>query len=113
MLNRFDAAFSSQRAFVANASRELRTPLTLMRTAIDVTIDKPSRTSLQPEMMAEKIRPSVDQPENIIVALLLERPVRDGDDDCLSELIADQEDDRPDDVVARSSLSDAIHDGAW
>ena len=37
MLERLDAAFVSQRRFVANASHELRTPLTVMRTAIDVT----------------------------------------------------------------------------
>ena len=41
MLARLDAAFASQRRFVANASHELRTPLTVMRTAIDVTLAKP------------------------------------------------------------------------
>ena len=41
MLARLDAAFDSQRRFVANASHELRTPLTVMRTAIDVTLAKP------------------------------------------------------------------------
>jgi signal transduction histidine kinase len=42
MLERLDAAFATQRRFVANASHELRTPLTVMRTAIDVTLAKPS-----------------------------------------------------------------------
>jgi signal transduction histidine kinase len=41
MLERLDAAFATQRRFVANASHELRTPLTVMRTAIDVTLAKP------------------------------------------------------------------------
>ena len=44
MLERLDAAFATQRRFVANASHELRTPLTVMRTAIDVTLAKPSPT---------------------------------------------------------------------
>ena len=44
MLARLDAAFASQRRFVANASHELRTPLTVMRTAIDVTLAKADRT---------------------------------------------------------------------
>ena len=44
MLARLDAAFASQRRFVANASHELRTPLTVMRTAIDVTLAKHERT---------------------------------------------------------------------
>ena len=43
MLERLDAAFATQRRFVANASHELRTPLTVMRTAIDVTLAKPAR----------------------------------------------------------------------
>src|SRR5580693_4379978 len=45
MLERLDAAFTTQRRFVANASHELRTPLTVMRTAIDVTLAKPSPTA--------------------------------------------------------------------
>ena len=42
MLARLEAAFASQRRFVANASHELRTPLTEMRTLIDVTIAEAS-----------------------------------------------------------------------
>ena len=43
MLARLDAAFASQRRFVADASHELRTPLTVMRTAIDVTLARSDR----------------------------------------------------------------------
>ena len=38
MLARLDAAFASQRHFVANSSHELRTPLAIMRTEVDVTL---------------------------------------------------------------------------
>ena len=48
MLERLDAAFTSQKRFVANAAHELRTPLTAMRTAIEVTLSKPTRTPEQP-----------------------------------------------------------------
>jgi signal transduction histidine kinase len=70
MLDRLDAAFSSQRRFVADASHELRTPLTLMRTAIDVTLAKPNRSKEQVEVMAATVRRSVDNAEQLIDALL-------------------------------------------
>jgi signal transduction histidine kinase len=70
MLARLDAAFASQRRFVANASHELRTPLTVMRTAIDVTLAKPGRTSAQLEDMAVEVRHAVDRAESLIEALL-------------------------------------------
>ncbi len=70
MLERLDAAFTSQKRFVANAAHELRTPLTAMRTAIDVTLSKPARTPLQLEAMAEKVRRSVERAEATVEALL-------------------------------------------
>jgi len=70
MLARLDAAFASQRRFVANASHELRTPLTVMRAAIDVTLAKPGRTLAQLEAMAIEVRAAVDRAEALIEALL-------------------------------------------
>ena len=70
MLERLDAAFATQRRFVANASHELRTPLTVMRTAIDVALAKPSPTARQLTDMAVRVRRSVDQAEAMIEALL-------------------------------------------
>jgi len=70
MLERLDAAFATQRRFVANASHELRTPLTVMRTAIDVTLAKPSPTERQLTDMAVRVRRSIDRAESMIEALL-------------------------------------------
>jgi signal transduction histidine kinase len=70
MLGRLDAAFASQRRFVANAPHELRTPLTVMRTAIDVTLAKPGRTPAQLEAMAVEVRHAADRAETLIEALL-------------------------------------------
>jgi signal transduction histidine kinase len=70
MLSRLDAAFASQRRFVANASHELRTPLTVMRTAIDVTLAKPDRTPAQLEAMAAEVRQAADRAEALVEALL-------------------------------------------
>jgi signal transduction histidine kinase len=70
MLERLDAAFATQRRFVANASHELRTPLTVMRTAIDVTLAKPSPTARQLTDMAVRVGRSIDRAETMIEALL-------------------------------------------
>jgi signal transduction histidine kinase len=70
MLARLDAAFASQRRFVANASHELRTPLTVMRTAIDVTLAKPQRSPAQLEAMAAEVQQAATRAEALIEALL-------------------------------------------
>lgn len=70
MLERLDAAFTSQKRFVANAAHELRTPLAAMRTAIDVTLAKPHRTPEQLEDMAERVRSSTERAEATIEAML-------------------------------------------
>jgi signal transduction histidine kinase len=70
MLERLDAAFISQKRFVANAAHELRTPLTTMRTAIEVTLSKPVRTADQLEAMAVKVTRSIELAEKTVEALL-------------------------------------------
>ncbi|MGP0049820.1 MAG: sensor histidine kinase [Solirubrobacteraceae bacterium] len=70
MLERLDAAFTSQQRFVANAAHELRTPLTAMRTAIEVTLSKPTRTPEQLEAMAARVKRSVERAEATVEALL-------------------------------------------
>jgi signal transduction histidine kinase len=70
MLDRLDLAFASQRRFVANASHELRTPITSMRTLIDVAMAKPARTTEGLETVVGRVREALGQSEAIIDGLL-------------------------------------------
>jgi signal transduction histidine kinase len=70
MLARLDAAFASQRRFIANASHELRTPLTEMRTLIDVTTARPAASAAHLEPALAAIGAAVDKSEELIEALL-------------------------------------------
>jgi signal transduction histidine kinase len=71
MLGRLDAAFASQRRFVANASHELRTPLAIMRTEVDVALADPDASVAELRAMGEAIRDTVDRNERLIASLLL------------------------------------------
>ena len=44
LLNRLNAALDQQRRFMADASHDLRTPVSVVRTAADVTLSRESRT---------------------------------------------------------------------
>ena len=56
MLDRLQAAFDSQRRFVANASHELRTPLSVIRTELDVTLADPHADVAELRRMADVVR---------------------------------------------------------
>ncbi len=71
MLARLDAAFASQRHFVANASHELRTPLAIMRTEIDVALADPEASGEELRTMGEAVREMVDRSERLIAGLLV------------------------------------------
>ena len=71
MLARLEAAFESQRRFIANASHELRTPLAVMRATVDVVSDNPESTPRDLHDMAADIRVAVDHAENMISAVLI------------------------------------------
>jgi signal transduction histidine kinase len=70
MLSRLEAAFQSQRRFIANASHELRTPLAIMRTELDVTLDKGQPGAGQLRSMGEVIRTAVTRSERLVDGLL-------------------------------------------
>lgn len=70
MLSRLDAAFDSQRRFVANASHELRTPLSIIRTELDVTLSNPEPSLEEFRSMARVVRQATDRSERLIDSLL-------------------------------------------
>jgi signal transduction histidine kinase len=71
MLGRLDAAFASQRHFVANASHELRTPLAIMRTEVDVSLADSEASAEELRRMGEAVRETVDRCERLIESLLM------------------------------------------
>ncbi|HWE68211.1 MAG TPA: HAMP domain-containing sensor histidine kinase [Acidimicrobiales bacterium] len=71
MLSRLQAAFESQRQFIANASHELRTPLAVMRTSVDVVLNNENSSTDDLRSMGEDIRGAVDHAEHLIGALLI------------------------------------------
>jgi signal transduction histidine kinase len=70
MLERLEAAFESQRRFVANASHELRTPLAIVRTELDVTLDDPEADLDEMRAMAHVVRDANERMERLIASLL-------------------------------------------
>ena len=70
LLGRLDAAFHSQRQFVANASHELRTPLARLKTLVQVTLADPNATPESLRAAHERVLASEEQLEELIEALL-------------------------------------------
>ncbi|HEY9472859.1 MAG TPA: HAMP domain-containing sensor histidine kinase [Mycobacteriales bacterium] len=71
MLARLDAAFDSQRRFVANASHELRTPLAVIRTEVDVALADPEPTVQDLWRMAGVVRDATQRADRLVEALLV------------------------------------------
>ena len=71
MLDRLQAAFDSQRRFVANASHELRTPLSVIRTELEVTLADPDADEQELRRMAGVVREATARAERLVEALLL------------------------------------------
>ena len=70
MLGRLDAAFDSQRLFVANASHELRTPLSVIRTELEVTLGDPDADVAELRRMGEVVESAAERAQNLVASLL-------------------------------------------
>ena len=71
MLGRLEAAFDSQKRFVANASHELRTPLSIIRTEVDVALANPDAPPEELRRMGEVVRRATERSEALIDGLLM------------------------------------------
>jgi signal transduction histidine kinase len=71
MAARLDAAFDSQRRFVANASHELRTPLAVIRTEVDVTLADRDASVAELRTMGEVVRDASVRADLLVDALLV------------------------------------------
>jgi signal transduction histidine kinase len=93
MLARLEAAFASQRRFVANASHELRTPLSVIRSQIDVALADPQASVADLRAMGETVRDATERCERLIDSLLVlarsDRGLTAGDLVALHEVTAD------------------------
>ncbi len=70
LLARLERAFDSQRRFVANASHELRTPITLERTLAEVALADPGASVESLRRVCERVVASTEQQERLLDALL-------------------------------------------
>ncbi|HZZ96631.1 MAG TPA: HAMP domain-containing sensor histidine kinase [Jatrophihabitantaceae bacterium] len=70
MLARLDAAFDSQRLFVANASHELRTPLSVIRTELEVTLSDPDADVDELRRMGHVVGQAAERAQRLVASLL-------------------------------------------
>jgi signal transduction histidine kinase len=70
LLGRLESAFESQRRFVANASHELRTPITLERTLVEVALADPHADVASLRQTCQRVLVASEQQERLIEALL-------------------------------------------
>ncbi|MBI5105819.1 MAG: HAMP domain-containing protein [Solirubrobacterales bacterium] len=71
MLDRLQGALDGQRRFVANASHELRGPLTVIRTEAEVTLADPDASPAELREMGEAVLEATERTENLLDGLLV------------------------------------------
>ena len=81
LLERLQDAFEAQRRFVANASHELRTPMAMMRTTLDVAIGKPGGVPVQTRELDGELRVDLDHAERLLEGFLTLARAQNGQPD--------------------------------
>lgn len=71
MLDRLGEAFEAQRRFIANASHELRSPLTVIRTEADVALADPRADRHELRAMGEAVLEATDRTDALLESLML------------------------------------------
>ena len=71
MLGRLDEAFANQRRFIQEASHELRNPLAVIRTNLEVTLADPAATTDELRHTAEVVGRSTERMSRLVDDLLL------------------------------------------
>lgn len=98
VLARLEQAFHSQRSFVANASHELRTPVTLERALLEVALADPEASVESLRRTCERVLAAGAQQERVIDALLAlargQAGIEAAQPVVLDELVRDLIDDR-------------------
>jgi signal transduction histidine kinase len=114
LLARLEGAFDAQRRFVANASHELRTPITVVRALLQMTLTDPHATLADHRATSREVIAETDHQERLIEALLVlarsERGLDHREPVDLSSVAGDL---LPDggDIPVRSELAPAVVDG--
>jgi len=71
LLARLEAAFDAQRRFVANASHEMRSPLTVMRTTLEVAAAKPEGAPARLRALEAGLIEDLDHAERLLESFLV------------------------------------------
>jgi signal transduction histidine kinase len=71
MLGRIDGAFESQREFIHEASHELRNPLAVIRTNLDVTLSDPDASASELRRTGEVVQRSTERMSRLVDDLLV------------------------------------------
>ncbi|HEY1592046.1 MAG TPA: ATP-binding protein [Solirubrobacteraceae bacterium] len=112
LLARLESAFESQRQFVANASHELRTPITLERALVEVALADSGATTDTLRGTCQRVLASSERQERMIDALLTlarsQRGLQSREELWLDEVVADAlQSIRPDGVRIEAVLGPA------